>query len=143
MATPKGRKKSDKEKIDEPFSEHKDSSKKSRNTLQEDKALKLRACLSCRLLRTEAEVSTGAANRRDQAFYQNGCSNCKFLQMAGDRHRIHDCTTENFNGFMAITTPTKSWMAQYNDLSKYAPGFYALQVVGELPESIRDLKSNY
>ncbi|CAA9987197.1 transcription elongation factor SPT4, putative [Plasmodium knowlesi strain H] len=131
MATPKGRKKSDKEKIDESFSEHKESPKKSRNNMQEEKALKMRACLSCRLLRTEAE------------FYQNGCSNCKFLQMAGDRHRIHDCTTENFNGFMAITTPTKSWMAQYNDLSKYAPGFYALQVVGELPESIRDLRPNY
>ncbi|CAD2087073.1 transcription elongation factor SPT4, putative [Plasmodium vinckei lentum] len=131
MATPKGRKKSDMKKIDESFAEHGDSTKKSRNIAQDDRALKLRACLSCRLLQTEAE------------FYQNGCSNCKFLQMTGDRHRIQDCTTENFSGFIAITTPTKSWIAQYNDLSKYNPGFYALQVVGELPESIRDLKSNY
>ncbi|CRG99162.1 transcription elongation factor SPT4, putative [Plasmodium relictum] len=132
MTTSKGRKKSDMKKNDESFSEQKDSPKKLKNSLQEDKAiLKLRACLSCRLLKTEAE------------FYQSGCSNCKFLQMTGDRHRIHDCTSENFNGFMAITNPNKSWMAQYNDLSKYVPGFYALQVVGELPESIRDLKSNY
>ncbi|GAW80000.1 transcription elongation factor SPT4 [Plasmodium gonderi] len=132
LSTPRGRKKLDKDKIDEPFLEHnQDSSKKVKNTHLEDKTVKLRACLSCRLLKTEME------------FYQNGCSNCKFLQMAGDRHKIHDCTTENFNGFMAITTPSKSWMAQYNDLSKYIPGFYALQVVGDLPEAIRDLRSNY
>ncbi|CDO64730.1 transcription elongation factor SPT4, putative [Plasmodium reichenowi] len=134
MSASKGRKKSDLKKIDDSFVEeiNKDSPKKSRSGLQEDKALlKLRACLSCRMLKSESE------------FYQNGCINCKFLQLAGDRHRIHDCTTENFNGFMAITTPNKSWMAQYNDLSKYAPGFYALQVIGELPESIRDLKPNY
>ncbi|VWU51636.1 transcription elongation factor SPT4, putative [Hepatocystis sp. ex Piliocolobus tephrosceles] len=117
-------------KVNETF-EHKDSLKSSRGTHIEEKALKLRACLSCRLLKTEGE------------FYESGCANCKYLQMAGDRHRIHDCTTENFNGFMAITTPTKSWIAQYNDLSKNVPGFYAVQVVGDLPESIKDLKATF
>lgn len=44
----------------------------------------LRCCVTCRLVKT-----------LDQ-FYEQGCENCVFLEMAEDRERIEDCTTTEF-----------------------------------------------
>jgi transcription elongation factor SPT4 len=44
----------------------------------------LRCCVTCRLVKTV-----------DQ-FYDTGCENCHFLAMDGDRERIYDCTTTEF-----------------------------------------------
>lgn len=44
----------------------------------------LRCCVPCRLVKTY-----------DQ-FLQQGCENCPFLEMEGDRERIEDCTTTEF-----------------------------------------------
>ena len=44
----------------------------------------LRCCVTCRLVKT-----------LDQ-FYEQGCENCGFLEMAEDRERIEDCTTTEF-----------------------------------------------
>lgn len=44
----------------------------------------LRCCMVCRLAKTF-----------DQ-FYEQGCENCPYLAMEGDRERIFDCTTTEF-----------------------------------------------
>jgi transcription elongation factor SPT4 len=44
----------------------------------------MRCCVACRLVKT-----------LDQ-FYDQGCDNCPFLEMEGDRERIEDCTTTEF-----------------------------------------------
>lgn len=54
-------------------------------------------------------------------FYDEGCPNCGYLQMDGDRHRVWDCTTVNFAGFLAIMKPMSSWVARHNKLSKKEP----------------------
>eukprot|EP00922_Rhytidocystis_sp_ex-Travisia-forbesii_P066261 GHVS01098362.1.p1 GENE.GHVS01098362.1~~GHVS01098362.1.p1 ORF type:complete len:135 (+),score=20.77 GHVS01098362.1:167-571(+) len=88
--------------------------------------LKLRACLSCKLVMSE------------QQFYNEGCPNCQVLQMDGDRHKVFDMTTANFQGLIALMNPERSWVGRYNKLVDVVPGCYASQVVGELPESVRD-----
>lgn len=124
MAGTKGKKKTDLNKNNEIVEQPSESPRK--RVFHEDKAHKLLACLSCRLLKTEAE------------FVESGCGNCKYLKMIGDRRRTRDCTTENFHGFMAITKPRESWVAKYNRLNKLVPGFYALHIIGEIPDSVRD-----
>ncbi|OEH73825.1 transcription elongation factor spt4 [Cyclospora cayetanensis] len=73
--------------------------------------LKLRACISCRL------------------FYDEGCPNCAWLQIDGDRSRVLGCTSPNFAGFVALIKPQGSWVARHNKLIK---------VLGDLPDSIKD-----
>ncbi|EPR62729.1 transcription elongation factor SPT4 [Toxoplasma gondii ME49] len=100
---------------------------KNKSGQEEDKVvLRLRACISCRLIMSE------------QQFYDEGCPNCGFLQMDGDRHRVWDCTTVNFAGFVAVMKPMSSWVARHNKLTEVVPGCYAVSVVGELPESVKD-----
>ena len=45
----------------------------------------LRCCIPCRLVKTLEQ------------FYEQGCDNCTFLDMEGDRERIEDCTTTEFH----------------------------------------------
>ena len=44
----------------------------------------LRCCMVCRLMKTFEQ------------FYDQGCENCPYLAMEGDRERIFDCTTTEF-----------------------------------------------
>ena len=44
----------------------------------------LRCCIPCRLVKT-----------LDQ-FYEQGCENCPYLGMEGDRERVYECTTTEF-----------------------------------------------
>lgn len=47
---------------------------------------KLKACMSCSLIKTT------------QQFYTDGCDNCDFMSLAGDKERISACTTSQFVG---------------------------------------------
>lgn len=101
-------------------------STRQRNGEVEQTMLKLRACINCHLVLSE-----------DQ-FYDNGCGNCPHLQMDGDRRRILDCTSSNFSGLISIIEPQKSWAAKFNRLGDNVTGCYAISVVGDLPESVRE-----
>jgi Spt4/RpoE2 zinc finger len=48
----------------------------------------MRACLVCSLVKTA------------QQFEHDGCSNCNFLKMKHDRHRVLDCTSSSFEGYL-------------------------------------------
>ncbi|CDJ51700.1 transcription elongation factor SPT4, putative [Eimeria brunetti] len=112
--------------------------------------LKLRACISCRLVMTE------------QQFYEESCPNCAWLQMDGDRilrgglpqlrmasdgrrqdftRRVaptaHGCRwTET--GFYEEGCPNCAWLQMDGDRTEGVPGCYAVKVLGDLPDSIKD-----
>lgn len=46
-------------------------------------------------------------------FYQDGCENCTFLDMAQNRGRCEDCTTINFQGVITVIDPSTSWAAKW------------------------------
>lgn len=46
----------------------------------------LRACLTCSLVKKFTQ------------FYDTGCENCAFLQMADNRQRVAECTTAHYDG---------------------------------------------
>ena len=46
-------------------------------------------------------------------FVENGCENCPFLAMEGDRERCMDCTTVAFQGLITVMDPTASWAAKW------------------------------
>jgi transcription elongation factor SPT4 len=77
----------------------------------------LRCCNSCHLVKTLEQ------------FYQQGCENCSYLEMAGDRERIEDCTTTEFQGMLGVIDPDGSWAARYAFMQReVVPGVYALSV---------------
>lgn len=45
----------------------------------------LRCCVPCQLVKTFEQ------------FYEQGCENCPYLAMDGDRERIYDATTTDFH----------------------------------------------
>lgn len=45
----------------------------------------LRCCVSCHLVKTFEQ------------FYEQGCENCSFLALEGDRERIYDATTTEYH----------------------------------------------
>lgn len=47
---------------------------------------KLKACMSCSLIKTVPQ------------YVMDGCDNCPFLHLRGDRERVMACTTSNFVG---------------------------------------------
>ena len=66
---------------------------------------KLRACLGCRLLKTENE------------FKAKGCDNCD--KDKDDKvFDVKNNTTNNFRGVIAITVPKGSWCAKWLGKSK-------------------------
>jgi hypothetical protein len=67
------------EELDESF-QHADIP----NTFRE-----LRACMTCSLIKTFTQ------------FYDTGCENCAFLQMADNRQRVAECTSAYFEGCVA------------------------------------------
>jgi len=50
---------------------------------------KLKACMSCSLIKTT------------QQFVQDGCDNCPFMSYINDRERVGACTTSQFVGYVA------------------------------------------
>nr|CCA19194.1 transcription elongation factor SPT4 putative [Albugo laibachii Nc14] len=64
----------------------------------------LRACLTCSLVKTFTQ------------FYDTGCENCAFLQMADNRQRVAECTTAHYDGMIALMRPKESWVAKWQRL---------------------------
>lgn len=81
---------------------------------------RLRACLKCRLIKTESQ------------WLKEGCDNCPNLEIQGDVDRMVDCTTPGFEGVIALMAPMKSWMGRWNKLDAGIEGCYAVEVDGEI-----------
>eukprot|EP00958_Prasinococcus_capsulatus_P017841 scaffold2045_cov404-Prasinococcus_capsulatus_cf.AAC.34 len=62
----------------------------------------LRCCINCKLVKTL------------QQFLEEGCENCAFLGIEGDRERMFDCTTTNFSGPCAGGWPMPGKLATPN-----------------------------
>ena len=54
-------------------------------------------------------------------FLANGCENCAFFGMDGDRVRVGDCTTPNFQSLLSVVDPASSWAAKWQHLSEFTP----------------------
>nr|CAG4642981.1 EOG090X0NWO [Evadne anonyx] len=91
----------------------------------------LRACLVCSLIKTF-----------DQ-FEFDGCDNCdEFLHMKNNKDNIYDCTSNNFDGMIALMFPEDSWVAKWQRITRKCKGVYAISVSGTLPKSfIREMKT--
>ena len=59
--------------------------------------------------------------------------------MKGSNDRVLDCTTANFTGFVAVSSPSESWVAKWLRMDKFAKGVYAMRVNGTLPEDLVDV----
>lgn len=85
----------------------------------------MRACMVCSIVRTQ------------QQFMQQGCPNCEdILELIGNPEQINDCTSQVFDGLIAVADTKRSWVARYQRLEGYVPGVYATQVEGILPEEV-------
>ena len=96
-----------------------------------------------------------------EQFEYDGCDNCEsFLKMKKNKDRVIDCTSNNFDGMIAVMSPEDSWVCKWQRISKckkiqlinithylmfvdrFSKGVYAISVQGRLPNSItRDMKS--
>lgn len=91
----------------------------------------LRACLVCSLVKTF-----------DQ-FEFDGCENCEdFLRMKSNKDQVYDCTSNNFDGLIAVMSPEDSWVCKWQRINRFTKGVYAISVSGRLPNGIiRDMKN--
>merc|ERR1712085_79730 len=99
-----------------------DSGDEERRAVVPNDMKNLRACLRCYLVKTDAQ------------FAAQGCENCDFLQLGGpggDRERLWSCTTSNFEGVVAIISPSESWVARWQGIDDFVPGVYAIVANGE------------
>ncbi|TRY53015.1 Spt4/RpoE2 zinc finger [Cryptosporidium tyzzeri] len=104
-------------------------SKTNKSTTKENYVLRLRACLSCRIILS------------DQQFYEGGCPNCTHLAMEFDRQKVNSCTSMSFKGMISMLKPNESWVARYNKLlPNIVPGCYAVSVCGDM---VSDDEGNY
>eukprot|EP00347_Sterkiella_histriomuscorum_P003826 403362791 len=66
------------------------------------------ACTGCGLILTSSQ------------WKENGsCPNCK--------DEAHLETTNDFGGVVALMHPKESWVAKWNNFTKFVPGLYAIQ----------------
>lgn len=80
--------------------------------------------------------------------------------MKNNKDNVYDHTSNNFDGIIALTTPTDSWVAKWQRLgrtfktlfvkciksvsllARFTRGIYAISVSGTLPQStLRDMKN--
>ena len=74
-----------------------------------------------------------------QEFFRSGCPNCEeILSLRNSRDAIGECTSQVFEGSIALNDPKTSWVAKWQRLTEYVPGIYAVKVVGTLPQEIID-----
>lgn len=83
---------------------------------------KLRACMSCGLLKTSA------------AFKSEGCDNCPLLLMKKNARNVFECTSDSFRGMVCMQNSRASWVGKWLRISACHDGMYALTVEGILPE---------
>ncbi|KAJ5523491.1 uncharacterized protein N7484_001366 [Penicillium longicatenatum] len=85
----------------------------------------LRACMVCSIVQSHTK------------FQRDGCPNCETsLQLRGNSDAIQECTSQVFEGLIAVRDPTVSWVARWQRLDNYVPGTYATKVTGTLPDYI-------
>ncbi|KAG0309254.1 RHO1 GDP-GTP exchange protein 2 [Dissophora globulifera] len=76
---------------------------------------------------------------KQEQFFKHGCDNCEsLLEMRGHMDRVMDCTSQHFDGAIAVMQPSESWVAKWQRIDKFEKGIYAVQVQGRLPEDIED-----
>ena len=85
---------------------------------------KLRSCMSCSLIKTT------------QQFVRDGCDNCQFLYLAGDRERVSTCTTGAIIGVYVCMKPRESWVAKWQRTVKFVPGTYAVALDATMPQDV-------
>lgn len=56
--------------------------------------------------------------------------------MQGDREKVYECSSANFDGLLAMMSPNDSWVARWQMIDKLTPGVYAISVYGSLPSDI-------
>ena len=88
-------------------------------------------CMKCHLVKSKAQ------------FYEVGCENCPELGMKGERGRIEETTTLDFDGLISVMNHMDSWASKYLRLKKNnLPGCYAMKcnarISEEVLEDIRD-----
>ncbi|KAF2840291.1 transcription initiation Spt4, partial [Patellaria atrata CBS 101060] len=85
----------------------------------------LRACMVCSIV------------QHQHKFYTSGCPNCDdFLSLVGNNDAIRECTSQVYEGLIALTDPATSWVAKWQRLDSFVPGTYAVKVTGMLPEDV-------
>lgn len=73
-----------------------------------------------------------------EQFHVEGCENCDdFLHLKDNPERVHECTSSNFDGMIALMDPSDSWVARWQRIDNCARGMYAISVSGDLPEPIK------
>jgi transcription elongation factor SPT4 len=93
----------------------------------------LRACITCGLIKSTEQ------------FYATGCENCPHLRIHEEKKRVDDFTSTSFEGYtfitkkltsrmVALTNPEKSWVANWQGITKKSKGVYAIAVYGDIPE---------
>ena len=72
-----------------------------------------------------------------QRFNRDGCPNCEnVLQLRGNSEAIQECTSQVFEGLIAIRDPAASWVARWQRLDNYVGGTYAAKVTGSVRSNI-------
>ncbi|KAI6233359.1 Transcription elongation factor SPT4 [Aphelenchoides fujianensis] len=85
----------------------------------------LRACLVC------------SAIKSADMFEAQGCDNCDhLLEMKNDPEKVDQCTSANFDGFIAVTEPDDSWVCRWQGIKARVPGLYAISVSGSLQRDV-------
>jgi len=59
--------------------------------------------------------------------------------MQDDKDRVNASTTVNFDGFISLVDPKKSWVAKWCRVDALTQGCYAIKVHGDLPPEIEDI----
>jgi transcription elongation factor SPT4 len=90
----------------------------------------IRACKRCGILKTQEQ------------FYEDGCENCPFLDMADNMERVNTCTTAFYEGQAAIMDPGQSWAAKWIRTDIFLPGVYAITVTGSFTPEIEEDMEN-
>ncbi|VDH95354.1 transcription elongation factor SPT4, partial [Mytilus galloprovincialis] len=70
-------------------------------------------------------------------FELHGCDNCEeYLHLKNNRTAVYDCTSSNFDGFVALMDPKDSWVAKWQRAGGFVKGCYAISVTGRLPPGV-------
>lgn len=52
-------------------------------------------------------------------FEMDGCDNCEeFLRMKNNKDNVYDCTSNNFDGLIAVMSPEDSWVCKWQRISE-------------------------
>ena len=84
---------------------------------------RLRACLACKLIKSENE-------------WNDGCDNCQSsIEIYGG---VDNWTTPSFTGMCALMDDKKSWVSKHQRIVGLVAGLYAIVVKGRLSADSND-----